>query len=63
VTLFARSFLLIALLILVSAAATVQLYRVYEREPRARVPCGERGGEAGGAAAHDGDAELAQLRT
>ena len=35
-SLFARSFLLIALLILVSAAATVQLYRVYEREPRAR---------------------------
>ena len=35
-TLFARSFLLIALLILVSAAATFQLYRVYEREPRAR---------------------------
>jgi two-component system osmolarity sensor histidine kinase EnvZ len=35
-TLFTRSFLLIALLILVSAAATVQLYRVYEREPRAR---------------------------
>ena len=36
-TLFTRSFLLIALLILASAAATVQLYRVYEREPRARV--------------------------
>jgi len=35
-TLFTRSFLLIALLILVSAAATFQLYRVYEREPRAR---------------------------
>src|SRR3990170_1560659 len=35
-SLFARSFLLIALLILASAAATVQLYRVYEREPRAR---------------------------
>jgi two-component system osmolarity sensor histidine kinase EnvZ len=34
-TLFTRSFLLIALLILASAAATVQLYRVYEREPRA----------------------------
>jgi two-component system, OmpR family, osmolarity sensor histidine kinase EnvZ len=34
--LFTRSFLLIALLILASAAATVQLYRVYEREPRAR---------------------------
>ncbi|MEO8143691.1 MAG: ATP-binding protein [Betaproteobacteria bacterium] len=35
-TLFTRSFLLIASLILASAAATVQLYRVYEREPRAR---------------------------
>jgi len=35
-TLFTRSFLLIALLILLSAAATIQLYRVYEREPRAR---------------------------
>jgi two-component system osmolarity sensor histidine kinase EnvZ len=35
-TLFTRSFLLIALLIVVSAAATMQLYRVYEREPRAR---------------------------
>ena len=35
-TLFTRSFLLIALLILASAASTVQLYRVYEREPRAR---------------------------
>jgi two-component system osmolarity sensor histidine kinase EnvZ len=35
-TLFTRSFLLIALLILASAAATAQLYRVYEREPRAR---------------------------
>jgi two-component system osmolarity sensor histidine kinase EnvZ len=36
VTLFSRSFLLIALLILASAAATFQLYRLYEREPRAR---------------------------
>ncbi len=35
-SLFTRSFLLIALLILASAAATVQLYRIYEREPRAR---------------------------
>jgi two-component system osmolarity sensor histidine kinase EnvZ len=35
-TLFTRSFVLIALLILASAAATFQLYRVYEREPRAR---------------------------
>jgi two-component system osmolarity sensor histidine kinase EnvZ len=36
VSLFTRSFLLIALLILASAAATFQLYRAYEREPRAR---------------------------
>src|SRR5262245_28873126 len=35
-SLFSRSFLLIALLILASAAATFQLYRIYEREPRAR---------------------------
>lgn len=35
-SLFTRSFLLIALLILASAAATYQIYRVYEREPRAR---------------------------
>ena len=35
-SLFSRSFLLIALLILASAAATFQLYRLYEREPRAR---------------------------
>ena len=35
-SLFWRSFLLIALLILVSAAATFQLLRIYEREPRAR---------------------------
>jgi two-component system osmolarity sensor histidine kinase EnvZ len=35
-SLFSRSFLLIALLILASAAATFQLYQVYEREPRAR---------------------------
>jgi two-component system osmolarity sensor histidine kinase EnvZ len=35
-SLFWRSFLLIALLLLASAAATFQLYRVYEREPRAR---------------------------
>src|SRR5688572_33457000 len=35
-SLFWRSFLLIALLILASAAATYQLYRVYEREPRSR---------------------------
>ena len=34
-TLFTRSFLLIALLIVSSAATTVQLYRVFEREPRA----------------------------
>ena len=36
-SLFTRSFLLIALLIVASAAAVVQLYRVYEREPRSRV--------------------------
>lgn len=35
-SLFARSFLLIALLILSAGGATYQLYRVYEREPRAR---------------------------
>src|SRR5262245_44535116 len=35
-SLFARSFLLTALLILAAAAATFQLYRVYEREPRAQ---------------------------
>jgi len=35
-TLLARSFLLIALLIVVSVLATFQVYRVYEREPRAR---------------------------
>jgi two-component system osmolarity sensor histidine kinase EnvZ len=35
-SLFWRSLLLIAALILASAAATFQLYRVYEREPRAR---------------------------
>src|SRR3990172_3543181 len=35
-TLFWRSFLLIALLIVVSVAASFQIYRVYEREPRAR---------------------------
>src|SRR5882672_27924 len=35
-SLFTRSLLFIALLILASAAATVQLYRVYEREPRGR---------------------------
>ena len=35
-SLFWRSFLLIALLIVVSAAASFQLYQAYEREPRAR---------------------------
>ena len=35
-TLFWRSFLLIAALIVVSVAASFQIYRVYEREPRAR---------------------------
>ena len=35
-TLFWRSFLLIALLLVVSVLASFQIYRVYEREPRAR---------------------------
>ena len=35
-TLFWRSFLLIALLLVVSVAATFQILRVAEREPRAR---------------------------
>jgi len=35
-TLFARSFLLIALLLVGSVLASFQLYRIYEREPRAR---------------------------
>ncbi len=35
-TLFARSFLLIALLLVISALASFQLYRIHEREPRAR---------------------------
>ncbi len=35
-TLFARAFLLIALLLALTAAASFQLYRVHEREPRAR---------------------------
>jgi two-component system osmolarity sensor histidine kinase EnvZ len=35
-SLFARAFLLIALLLLASAAASFQLYRLHEREPRAR---------------------------
>jgi len=35
-TLFWRSFLLIAALIVVSVVASFQIYRVYEREPRAR---------------------------
>ena len=35
-TLFARSFLLIALLIVTAVLATFQVYRVYEREPRSR---------------------------
>ena len=34
-TLFARSFLLIALLIVTAVLASFQIYRVYEREPRA----------------------------
>src|ERR671928_1848558 len=35
-TLFARAFLLIALLIVTAILASFQLYRVYEREPRSR---------------------------
>ena len=35
-TLFARSFLLIALLLVTSVLAAFQIYRIYEREPRAR---------------------------
>ena len=35
-TLLARAFLLIALLLVVSVLASFQIYRVYEREPRAR---------------------------
>ncbi len=35
-SLFARSFLLIALLLVVSALASFQIYRIHEREPRAR---------------------------
>jgi len=36
VTLFARSFLLIALLIVTAVLASFQIYLVYEREPRSR---------------------------
>jgi two-component system osmolarity sensor histidine kinase EnvZ len=36
VTLFARSFLLIALLIVTAVLASFQIYRVHEREPRSR---------------------------
>jgi len=36
VTLFARAFLLIALLIVTAILASFQIYRVYEREPRSR---------------------------
>ena len=35
-TLFARAFLLIALLIVAALLASFQIYRVYEREPRSR---------------------------
>lgn len=35
-TLFARSFLLIALLIITAVLASFQIYRIYEREPRSR---------------------------
>jgi two-component system osmolarity sensor histidine kinase EnvZ len=37
VTLFARAFLLIALLIVTAVVASFQIYRIYEREPRSRV--------------------------
>jgi two-component system, OmpR family, osmolarity sensor histidine kinase EnvZ len=36
VTLFARAFLLIALLIVTAVVASFEIYRVYEREPRSR---------------------------
>jgi hypothetical protein len=36
VTLFARSFLLFAALIVTAVLASFQIYRVYEREPRSR---------------------------
>jgi len=36
VTLFARAFLLVALLIVAALLASLQIYRVYEREPRSR---------------------------
>jgi len=36
VSLFARSFLLIALLIVTAVLASFQIYRIYEREPRSR---------------------------
>jgi two-component system osmolarity sensor histidine kinase EnvZ len=36
VTLFARSFLLIALLLVTAVLASFQIYRIYEREPRSR---------------------------
>jgi diguanylate cyclase (GGDEF)-like protein len=36
VTLFARAFLLIALLIVTAVLASFQIYRIYEREPRSR---------------------------
>src|SRR5919206_1661592 len=35
-SLFARSFLLIALLIITSVLASFEIYRIYEREPRSR---------------------------
>src|ERR687897_3813694 len=35
-TLFARAFLLIALLIVTAVLASFQIYRMYEREPRSR---------------------------
>jgi two-component system osmolarity sensor histidine kinase EnvZ len=36
VTLFARAFLLVALLIVTAVLASFQIYRIYEREPRSR---------------------------
>ena len=35
-SLFARSFLLIALLIVTAVLASFQIYRIYEREPRSQ---------------------------
>jgi len=48
---FARSFLLIAALIVTAVAASFQIYRVYEREPRSREHREDRPAP-GGAAPH-----------